>query len=76
METNPRYAWVREGEVMIKEIMAGLGSVALPYLFVAFMLWNINPGEWSGGARFYTAATGLVLCCFSVAYVRDISRRK
>jgi uncharacterized membrane protein len=58
-----------EGEEM-KQIAFSIG-VALVFLaFGAFVNWDLNPGNWSMGARYFTASSTVIFIFLSVAIVR------
>jgi protein-S-isoprenylcysteine O-methyltransferase Ste14 len=40
----------------MKPVLVFLGTMVLQYLLIAFVNWDINPGEWSEAERFFYAS--------------------
>ena len=54
----------------MRHIAFSVGMALVPVAFGAFVNWDLNPGNWSMGARYLTASSTLILIVASVVTVR------
>lgn len=54
----------------IKSAAYAAAVFALTFLLVAFISWDLNPGNWHVGTRFYTALVGIMAagCTFMATH--------
>lgn len=52
---------------------AAILSAAIVFGLFAFLLWSINPGDWTGDLRFYCAWFALLVACLASRAAWDLT---
>lgn len=50
-------------------IITFIVTILLAYLIASFSMWEINPANWSEGARIFTSGFGVTFAALAVGFV-------
>ena len=54
---------------ILSSIITFIVITLLAYLIASFSLWEMNPANWSEGARVFTAGFGVIFAALAVGFV-------